>query len=496
MLAPFLVCGILNLAIAAVSWGNPLADTSTMASTPSPTTTAQRTAIVIPVEEQVDFGLHAYLKRAIAEAQKQKPDVLVFQVNTYGGELQSAFDIVDLITGIKDCSTYVYVEQKAISAGALISLSCNRMAMGRGTTIGDCAPITQTQDGIQMLGEKIQSPLRAKFRNLAERNGYPSLLSEAMVSMDLGVVGAFHADTNLQPDFYTGKQWETLPEKEKNRYKTHRWVVQEGQLLTLTDGEAKTFGFSQGSYESLDAFLAHKGWQKKASLTTTWSEDMVRFIGTMAPLLMLVGFGALYLEFKTPGLSVFGLIGFICLAIVFGSKYAVGLADHTELLLLVGGFMLFMAEMWLFPGTFLMAGIGIAMMIASIVLSLQGFTVPNPEMPWEMRSLVSNLTMTLSMAVLALIFPVVAARWVLPYLPKRFEVASGATLSDSTSVAESLSALSVGQNGIARTALRPAGKVDFGGHVFEVQSRGEFIEKDTPVIITRIAGNSVTVRPS
>lgn len=456
----------------------------------------QRTAIVIPVEEQVDFGLLAYLKRAVEEAKKQKPDVLVFKVNTYGGELQSAFDIVDLISGIKDCSTYVYVEQKAISAGALISLSCNRMAMGRGTTIGDCAPITQTQEGIQMLGEKIQSPLRAKFRNLAERNGYPSLLSEAMVSMDIGVVGAFHADTTATPDFYTAKQWESLPEKEKNRYKSHKWVVQEGQLLTLTDGEALTYGFSQGSFESLDAFLAHKGWQKKAVMATTWSEDMVRFIGTIAPLLMLIGFGALYLEFKTPGLSVFGLIGFICLAIVFGSKYAVGLANHTEMLLLIVGFMLFMAEMWFFPGTFVLAGIGVLMMIAAIVLSLQGFTMPDPEMPWEMKSMVSNLTMTLSMAVLALIFPVVAARWVLPYLPKGFEVASGATLADSTSVAESLQSLSVGQIGKTITALRPAGKADFDGKTYEVQSRGEFIDKETPVAITRIAGNSITVRPS
>jgi membrane-bound ClpP family serine protease len=156
----------------------------------------EKTAIVIPIEDQVDYGLHAYLKRATSEALKQKPDYLVFEVNTYGGELHSAFEIVDLLLDIRDCSTYVFVEKKAISAGALISLACNRMAMGEGTTIGDCAPITQSQEGgIVMLGEKIQSPLRAKFRNLAERNGYPSLLSQAMVTADLGVVAAFSGDT-------------------------------------------------------------------------------------------------------------------------------------------------------------------------------------------------------------------------------------------------------------------------------------------------------------
>jgi membrane-bound serine protease (ClpP class) len=455
----------------------------------------ERRVLVIPVEEQVDFGMHAFLKRSVEDALKQKPDVLVFQVNTFGGELGAAFDIVDLISGIKDCSTYVYVEKKAISAGALISLSCNRMAMGKGTTLGDCAPITQSQDGIQMLGEKIQSPLRAKFRNLAELNGYPSLLSQAMVSMDLGVMMAQKGDTNAPPEFFTANQWENLSEKNKAQYAAHKWVVEEGQLLTLTDQEAHKFGFSQGSFESLDAFLAAKNWKKMGSYATTWSEDLVRFIGTIAPLLMMLGFGALYLEFKTPGMSIFGLIGFILLAIVFGSKYAVGLAHHTELLLLILGFALFMAEMWFFPGTFLLAGIGILMMIAAIVMSLQGFAIPDPEMPWEMRSLINNLALTLSMAVIALAIPLAAARWILTRLPGNFQLASGATLAGSSSVTEKTIELSVGQTGLTRTGLRPSGKADFNGKLYEVQSRGEFLEAGVAISIIRIVGNTITVRP-
>jgi membrane-bound serine protease (ClpP class) len=458
-------------------------------------TPPERRVIVIPVEEQVDFGMHAFLKRAVEDALKQKPDVLVFQVNTFGGELGAAFDIVDLISGIKDCSTYVYVEKKAISAGALISLSCNRMAMGQGTTLGDCAPITQSQDGIQMLGEKIQSPLRAKFRNLAELNGYPSLLSQAMVSMDLGVMMAQKGDTNSTPEFFTAKQWDNFSEKSKEQYAHHKWVVEEGQLLTLTDQEAHKFGFSQGSFKSIDEFLASKNWKRVATYATTWSEDMVRFIGTIAPLLMMLGFGALYLEFKTPGLSVFGLIGFILLAIVFGSKYAVGLAHHTELLLLVLGFALFMAEMWFFPGTFFLAGLGILMMIAALVMSLQGFAIPNPEMPWEMRSLIHNLALTLSMAVIALVIPLVAARWILTRLPGNFQLASAATLAGSTSVTEKTHELSPGQVGHTRTGLRPSGKAEFQGKTYEVQSRGEFLDAGIAVSVLRIVGNTIFVRP-
>jgi len=479
----FPVCTLLFSCLAFSAWGQ------------SADSLKQRKAIIIPVEEQVDFGLLAYLKRSVAEALELKPDVLVFQVNTYGGELQSAFDIVDLISGIDQCSTYVYVEKKAISAGALISLACNRMVMGEGTTIGDCAPITQSQDGIQMLGEKIQSPLRAKFRNLAERNGYPSLLSQSMVSMDLGVIGAFHSDTTEDPDFYTVKEWEHMPEGQKAAYASHRLILPEGQLLTMTDGEAKSYGFSQGSFASLDAFLEQRGWEKTKVFATTWSEDLVRLIGTMAPLLMLLGFGALYLEFKTPGLSIFGLIGFLCLATVFGSKYAVGLAHYTEFLLLLGGFLLFMAEMWFFPGTFVVATVGLMMMAAALVLSLQGFTVPDPQMPWEMRSLLGNVVLTLSMAAAALVIPFFVAKWVLARLPEDYQIISKTTLAETTSVSVALLSLTVGQRGLTHTQLRPTGKAEFAGHIYDVSAHGEFVEKDVPVIITKLTGNVIVVKP-
>ncbi|MDB5106041.1 MAG: hypothetical protein JWP91_3730 [Fibrobacteres bacterium] len=464
----------------------------------------RKKAIVIPVEEQVDFGLHAFLKRAIAEALAQKPDVIVFKVNTYGGELQSAFEIVDLLMGVSQCSTYAYVEQKAISAGALISLSANRIAMGNGTTIGDCAPITQGSDGIVMLGEKIQSPLRAKFRTLAEKNGYPSLLAQAMVTADIGVVAAERpsawsgaAGTTAgaaSREYFTAKQWEALSDKDKSAFKSHKILVPEGQLLTLTDKEAAEYGFSTGSFASLGEFLDARGWTQTAEVPTTWSEDLVRAIGKIAPLLMMLGFGALYLEFKTPGMSVFGFIGALCLAIVFGSKYAVGLADHTELLLLLAGFAFVMAEMYLFPGTLIAGVIGLALILVALTLSLQTFTVPDPNMPWELKSLIDNLFSTLGSAVVAILIPLAVIRFVLPRLPRGARVISETTLADARSVAPGTTHISVGATGRTKTPLRPMGKAVFNGETLEVSSRGEFIERDLPVEIARIEGNKIVVR--
>ena len=484
----FLILGTLTLGLTAHS--------APESRIPSP---VPKRIVVIPVEEQVDFGLHAFLKRAVAEALAQKPDAIVFKVNTYGGELQSAFDIVDLLAGITQCSTYVFVEQKAISAGALISLAANRIAMGKGTTLGDCAPITQGKDGIVMLGEKIQSPLRAKFRTLAEKNGYPSLLSQAMVTADIGVVGATRpakpGGAKPATEYFTAKQWELLSEKEKAGFASHKLLVPEGQLLTMTDREAQEYGFSQGSYTSLDAFLADKGWEKAAEVNTTWSENLVRTIGKLAPILMMLGFGALYLEFKTPGLSIFGMIGIVCLGIVFGSKYAVGLANYTELLLLLAGFALFLMEIYLFPGTFIAGTLGLFLMIAALTLSLQTFTLPDPEMPWELKSLIDNLSLTLGMAVLAVIVPLLAIRYLLPRLPAGARVVSAATLQDARSVAPETRKVRVGLSGRTKTPLRPAGKAVFGEETLEVYSRGEFIGAGVPVEVCGIEGNKIVVRP-
>lgn len=495
----FLLCAAVSMAFAAQAAGKeppnaPMADPGA-ATSKSP---VRKTAIVIPIEEQVDFGLHAFLKRAVAEALQQKPDILLFKVNTYGGELQSAFDIVDLLAGITQCSTYVFVEQKAISAGALISLAGNRIAMGNGTTIGDCAPITQSQDGIVMLGEKIQSPLRAKFRTLAEKNGYPSLLAESMVSTDIGVVSAVLAGGRKSGSdstvYLTAKQWENLSDKEKAAYKSHKVIVAQGQLLTMTDREAKAYGFSQGSFASLEEFTASKGWTVLSEVGTTWSEDLVRMIGTIAPILMMIGFGALYLEFKTPGLSVFGFIGAVCLAIVFGSKYAVGLANHTELLLLLAGFGLFMLEMYVFPGTLVAGALGLILMVTALTLSLQSFTIPDPQMPWELKSLVDNLFLTLGTAVLGLLFPLLLARYVLPHLPAGAKVISDATMAEARAVAPESVLIEVGAMGVSKTPLKPAGKAVFGGRTFEVSSHGDFIEAGRPVEVSRIQGNQVLVR--
>lgn len=128
---------------------------------------------VIPVSGMVEPGMAAYVKRALEEIKDNTNAVFVFKMDTFGGRVDAALDIVDTISNVPKGTTIAFVEKRAISAGALIALSSKYLFMKENTIIGDCAPIINTKEGQKMAGEKVQTVLRAKFRSLAKKNNYP-----------------------------------------------------------------------------------------------------------------------------------------------------------------------------------------------------------------------------------------------------------------------------------------------------------------------------------
>jgi len=140
---------------------------------------------VIPVSGTVEPAMAGYLKRALEEIKDDSDAIIVFKMDTFGGRVDAALDIVDIISNMPKGKTIAYVEKRAISAGALIALSASQLYMKKHTIIGDCAPIIQTHEGQKVAGEKIQTVLRAKFRALAKKNNYPVTLAESMVTMEM-----------------------------------------------------------------------------------------------------------------------------------------------------------------------------------------------------------------------------------------------------------------------------------------------------------------------
>jgi len=454
---------------------------------------APRQVIVIPVEGDVDPTMAAFLSRGLREAQKYPDPLILLEMDTFGGRVDAAFQMVDSILNVQKGLTIAYVKTKAISAGSLIALACNRLVMKHNTTIGDCAPIALTGEGAQMLGEKFQSPLRAKFRTLAKKNGFPQLLAEALVTPDLQVYRVTLPDTVL---FLDSAGLAGLSREITGKIKEKKIVVQKGQLLTMDDVEAHQLGFSKMSVSSIEEMLSNLGVKNYQiiRIRENWSEALVKFIGLIAPLLLIIGFASLYVEYKTPGLILPGVIGALCLGLVFFGQYMVGLGTYTELLLIILGVVLLGLEIFVLPGLAIAGIAGGACIIIGIILSFQDFVIPSPSMPWQARELTENVLRVVGSFLVAFVGGICFIRFALPSFSK---VVKGpylqASLKNSHADSEAVAGVSKGDSGVVVTPLRPSGRISIGDRVFDVVAEGDFIEKDAQVEVIKISRSKITV---
>ena len=450
-------------------------------------------AFVIPIAGEVDPGMAAFLTRAIRDADSQPGDIYVLEMDTFGGRVDSALEMVDVLLDTQGVRTIAYVKKKAISAGALIALACNDLVMRAHTTIGDCAPITYSSEGPRMMGEKFQSPLRAKFRTLARRNGYPEVLAESMVSADMEV---YQVEMDGKISYLDDQALADLSPEQKKSIVSQKTVVAKGELLTMDDEEALQFGFSRMTAPTIKEMLAEMtgGPYEIVRIERNWSERLGTVISGIAPLLMIIGLAALYIELKVPGFGIFGIVGIVCLGLVFLNQYLVGLADYTDLLLIITGIVLLGVELFVLPGFGLTGIAGLISIGVGLVLSFQNFVLPNPSMPWEQELLTRNIIQVLVSFITAFVTAMVAIRYLLPRLGTVIEGPYlGATLAKSRAVSDQTATLSIGSIGTALSTLRPAGKGLFAGEIYDIITDGEYIDKGASVIVQEIKGNRIIV---
>jgi len=474
------------------------------------TADAKKHAVWIKLEGDVEPSMYDFCARAIGEALDENPDYIVFEINTFGGRLDAAFDIVDTIMAIRGPQTIAFVKKKAISAGSLIALACNKLYMMEATTIGDCAPIVQNGDGTpQIVGEKIQSPLRAKFRNLAQRNGYPELLSSAFVTPELEVLElktTVNAGKNNAHDttmVIEAAKYAVMSEEDVKFWGAPKILVKEGELLTMTDKEAMELGFSQGTYRGREDFETALSIENPSEVETTMGEDIANAIAAISGILLILGFGALYIEFKTPGFGVFGIVGIILIGIVFLGQFAPQLDGMLPAILLIAGVALFLVEIFVMPGTFLFGVGGIICMILALAFSYDPTNIPEyvPEaaeetfdaLPW-----LFGLFYMLCCAAIALVFPIVASKYIVPLLPEGWTPMLKTDLETAASPTEAISDVKPGDIGTAKTFLRPVGQASFvmeDGSIklFDVQTRGEIIEAGQKVKVDNVQEGHIFV---
>ncbi|MFH1005996.1 MAG: NfeD family protein [Candidatus Latescibacterota bacterium] len=411
------------------------------------------TVYLVPIAGTIDGGLAAYVVRAIQEAEEAGADAVVFEVNTFGGRVDAAVVIRDAILNCP-LKTIAFVNKRAISAGALISLATNQIVMAGGSSIG-AATAVDAQG--KKASEKVISYFRTEMRATAEKTGRPPKLAEAMVDEDVDI-------PDLSP---------------------------KGKLLTLTTEEAIAHKVAEHTAETLDEVLALYELSGAAvvRIHVNWAEQIVRFLThpMISSLLVTLGFLGLIFEVKTPGWGVGGTVGLVALALFFGSHYLVYLAQWWEPTLFVLGAVLLLIEILYIPGFGMVGLLGLVLMMIGIFWSFLGRfpSVQDIEQTFVWVGL--SVIATLAMSILILRTMPRTAVWNRLVLQRTERTDEG--FRSSPAEYEALT----GASGVALTLLRPAGTGLFGNRRLDVVSDGEYISKGTAIRVVRVAGNRIVV---
>jgi len=507
----------------------------------TPVVAAQDFVVVCPIEGMIDDGVAVFVERAVREGRGAK--AIIFEVDTPGGLVDSAIRISQAILSAP-AQTIAYVKgMGAISAGALISYSCDEIIMAPDTNMGAATPVVMSAEGMTPTGEKEVSFMRAKMRALAERHNRNPAVAEAMVDKDIELrlyrddegkpqIVGFYPDTTGEgqtapmaredPADIVRRVLEGLPPELEPVRRIAKEVLQEegqdlppeqpeepvyvgesevilsgGKLLTLTPQEAIRYGLISTTANTIEEVMAYYSCDgiEIRRLAMTMAEKVFRFLTNpmVSGLLLMLGIGGLYLELKTPGFGVPGILGLVCLALFFGSHYVLGIAEAIDLILILTGLALILAEVFLIPG-FGVAGItGIACLVIGFYLSLTN--VPIPQYSWDYARL-KDAGLSLMVALVTLVGFVYVVWKLFPYTPFYAKlVLAHAQLADQGYVVQTAEQrdTAIGRKGVASTMLRPAGKGRFGDTTYQVVSRAEYLAKGTPIVIVTVDGNRYVV---
>ncbi|NOZ22879.1 MAG: serine protease [Planctomycetes bacterium] len=457
------------------------------------TSPAEVKACMITISGMIDNGLYKSLQRRTQEAKDDGRTLIFYRIDTFGGTLAAAFDICDYLSDLKGVKTVAYIPRKAISAGSMIAMACNEIVMVPGSLLGDCEPIIpNAEKGMITAPEKMQTVLRARFRAMAERNGYPVELAEALVTKEMEVYQVTLGDVTK---YMTKSDLDELTEKEKDRITRKKLVVEKDRLLTMHDKEAKEYGFAKAIVKSDQELydLYHVRGTQVPLFDPNWSEELVRFLDSIAPVLLVIGLIALYIELKVPGFGLPGILAIACFATLFISKYLIGLAENWEVLIFILGLALLAVEVFVLPG-FGIAGVtGLLLIAVALVLSFQPFVIPRT--PFEVEMTKSALLKVLGSVVASVIGMCILAR----YLPEtsifsRIILKSAQSPGTGYVVASAERQDLVGKEGVSVSNLRPVGRAEIGDEVLSVVTLGEMVEKGRKIRVLEVKGNRVVVR--
>ncbi|MEM6735315.1 MAG: NfeD family protein [Bacteroidota bacterium] len=411
------------------------------------------------IRSDIDPRMSRYVDLALENAREIEADLVIVDMDTYGGIVTDAKDIVENIMTF-DKPVWVFINNDAASAGALISIACDSIYMAPAANIG--AATVVTADGAAA-PDKYQSYMRSTMRSIAEEKGRDPKIAEAMV------------DQTIEIDS----------------------VTKEGQVITFSTTEAIKFGFCEAKVNSIEEVLERNNIEDYEITTYQLSstENIIAiFLNPfVSGILILVIVGGIWFELQTPGVG-FPIAAAILAAILYFVPYYMnGLAENWEIIAFFLGVILIAVEVFVIPG-FGVAGIlGITLTIGSLILVM----VNNDNFDFSFVPFSAILTAVIvvvtAMAGSVVLFIVAGASFATTKAFSRLTLTDTMPKDDgytSTYYSDEL----IGKEGIAQTILRPSGKIMIEDELYDAYTRGDYLNKGDKVIVTSAEGTSLKVK--
>lgn len=475
---------------------------------------------VVGHDTSISQATWLYVKKALDYYKQTKPAFIILELNTPGGEVFAAQLISD---SLKEMDTQhnipivAYIDNWAISAGAMLAYSCRFIVVAKDGSMGAAEPVIAGAEGtMEQASEKVNSAIRTDFANRARFFDRDPLIAEAMVDKDLilvirhGRVIKLDNETQIKaegtdPDIVLSPKGKllTLDAEKMLQLGVADMLVPPTKTEPLTEAEQES-----GKWPAAKAALFHQPFFNSIPQATVdayrmdWKMRFFAFLASpwVSSLLMLGLMVGFYMEVTNPGFGLPGTIAVTCLFLIVLSSYSLEIANWLELILLVVGLSIILVELFVLPTFGLLGFIGVIFFIMGLFgmmlpgINGVGFEFDTHTLNAAGQAFFERLAWLCGTLVVAFIIIAILARFVTPKFANFTRLILHGNEQNGYVSVENLASLpKPGSRGDAATTLRPAGKVTINDTLYDAVSGGALIEKGEPIVVTGIDSGTLVV---
>jgi len=425
----------------------------------------KKKVLKLNIKQEIGPAIWRQTMQAFEKAENDKVDYILIHMNTYGGLVESADSIRTKILN-SEIPVFVFIDNNAASAGALIAISCDSIYMRPGANIGAATVVNQSGEAVP---DKYQSYMRSTMRSTAEAHGKDTIINGK--------------DTTIRW-FRDPKIAEAMVDPRKRV----EGVSDSGEVLTFTASEALKHFYCEGTAENIEEVLELCGINEYTIDEYTPSQ-LEKTIGLLVSpylqgILIMIIIGGIYFELQTPGVGFPIAAAILASILYFAPLYLEGIAENWEILLFAVGIILMLIEIFVIPG-FGLAGIsGIILAIAGLTLSMSAgdIVVVEEGLKFNLEPFAKSLFVVLISMFLAITISLLLSQRIVKTnlfariaLNKEQDTAKG-YIGVSTEQIDM-----VGEKGVAFTVLKPSGKVLINNEIYDAKARTGYIEEDEQI---------------